>query len=345
MTDQVLNDQELVKRLRRFVKANPKRSAGALRRWLEPSIGQREAEFEPLAAHLVVLLDEGAFAALLSVLSSDDASKLTSAIKALNDKVGEVRPLLRAFYKLCEDQQPFELPPDPPPAPVTPSNSVKRHTLPRLRALPYKSLAHVLRQEHPQAAALIIAHLGGELGARVLGTFEPDQQAEICRRITELEPVPPFLLTELEETLITHLGEVDILDESERIEHIAALCTQLPDLGEEALFPELDEADAELAQEIREHMYTFDDLIHIDDRGMQKLIGAVPRRDLVLSLKRSGETVKNKVLKNMSKRAREALLEDLELLAISKERDSEERDLYIFSKSSHTVFYYHIDAV
>ena len=112
MTEQVLNDQELIKRLRRFVRANPKRSAGALKRWLEPAIGSGDAVFDPLAAHLVVLLDEPAFSALLNKLNPDDASRLTLAIKSLSGKAAEVRSLLRAFYKLCQDQQPFELSPE-----------------------------------------------------------------------------------------------------------------------------------------------------------------------------------------------------------------------------------------
>ena len=314
MTEQVLNDQELIKRLRRFVHANPKRSAGALKRWIEPTIDSRGEVFDPLAAHLVILLDEQSFSTLLNELNPDDASRLTIAIKSLSGRITEVRPLLRAFYKLCQDQQPFELSPEQVNPSTSPKVQLNPEILPRLRALPVKSLTHLLRQEHPQAVALIIAHLGGKLGAKVLSAFSADDQVEICKRISALEPVPPPVLSEIEDALINHLGEVEVLDETQRIEQLAALCAQLPDLGEDELFPQLKTVDSELAQEIRDQMYTFDDLIHIDDRGMQTLIAAVPRRDLVLSLKRSGDSVKAKVLKNISKKARQSLLEDLELL-------------------------------
>ena len=314
MTEQVLDERELVKRLRHFVRVNPKRSAGAVRQWLNADLRRGDLVFDPLAAHLVVLLDERAFSALLEALSPDDAARLTTAIKSLSGEVGEVRSLLRAFYKLCQDQQPFSLSPEQLAPKPTPSVPIQKTSFPRLRALPVKSLAHVLQQEHPQAIALVVAHLGGEIGAQVLSAFGADEQVEICRRISVLEPVPPPMLTEIEETLLAQLGEVEILDEHERIAQLAALCTQLPDLGELELFPQLNEADADLAQEIREHMYTFDDLIHIDDRGMQKLIAAVPRRDLVLALKRASAGVRDKVLDNISQRARQALLEDVELV-------------------------------
>lgn len=187
-------------------------------------------------------------------------------------------------------------------------------------------LLSFIQGEHPQTIALIMAYLDSEQSAIVLSALPAELQSEVARRIAILDRTSPEIIKEIEgvlekkfSNLITHdfssaggvMSVVDILNRVDRT-------------TEKTILETLEIQDPELAEEIKKLMFIFEDVIHLDDRSVQQVLRDVEQKDLALALKGSSEEVKDKVKKNMSKRAAELIEEELEFMGPVRLRDVEE---------------------
>lgn len=199
------------------------------------------------------------------------------------------------------------------------------NTLESLELVDTRTLANFLINEHPQTIALICAHLPVEKKVDVLRKLPEGLQAEVVLRVANLDFVSPELIAQLDDVLKTELSTLGSIDTQQLggIEPIADMLNLMDKTSEKNIMARVEEKDPELAEEIRKLMFVFEDLIYVDDRGIQELLKIVDNQKLVISLKTAPDEVKSKLFRNMSNRAATLLREDLESLAPTKISDVE----------------------
>jgi len=184
--------------------------------------------------------------------------------------------------------------------------------LEKLRSADPKRLMEFTRMEHPQTTALILAHLRPEQTAEILETLPPDRQKDIVERITTLGSVPSEFMEEMARTLAS-----EIIIENNREEQvggarmIAEVLNRMNQSSERAILESLEETNPEMTREIKNLMFTFDDIFKLDDIGMRILLEEISREDLARALKIVDDEIKEKVFRNISRRAADMLREDI----------------------------------
>ena len=199
------------------------------------------------------------------------------------------------------------------------------NTLESLELVDTRTLANFLINEHPQTIALIVAHLPTERKVDVLRKLPEGLQAEVVLRVANLDFVSPELIAQLDDVLKTELSTLGSIDTQQLggVEPIADMLNMMDKNSEKNVMARVEEKDPELAEEIRKLMFVFEDLVFVDDKGMQELLKIVDNQKLTLALKTAPEEVKTKLFKNMSNRAANLLKEDLEALGPTKLSDVE----------------------
>jgi flagellar motor switch protein FliG len=208
------------------------------------------------------------------------------------------------------------------------------NTLESLELVDTRTLANFLINEHPQTIALIMAHLTTDRKVDVLRRLPEGLQAEVVLRIANLDFVSPELIAQLDDVLKTELSTLGSIDTNQLggIGPIADMLNQMDKNTEKNVMSRVEEKDPELAEEIRKLMFVFEDLIYVDDRGIQALLKEVDNTQLVMALKTAPEEIKNKLFGNMSNRAVKLLKEDLEALGPTKLSDVEKSQTEIVQK-------------
>jgi flagellar motor switch protein FliG len=175
------------------------------------------------------------------------------------------------------------------------------------------SVAELIRNEHPQIVAIILAHLDPEQAADVLSALDERVRNDVVWRIATLESVQPAAMQDLNEVLSQLLGGGDQAGKS-ALDGVEAAAEILNRMGpmEAVVSAHIREVDAELAQRIEDRMFLFDDLLGLDDRDIQLLLREVQSETLVVALKGAGDALQEKFFRNMSQRAAEMLREDLQ---------------------------------
>ncbi|HOS97521.1 MAG TPA: flagellar motor switch protein FliG [Deltaproteobacteria bacterium] len=194
-----------------------------------------------------------------------------------------------------------------------------------LRAVDPTILVDYLKGEHPQTIALVLAHLDHQKVAQIIKEMPEKLQPEIVFRIANLGMVPSGVIEDVDEVLKKEIEAMGSVESKKLggIETVAEIMNQLDHNTENNIFSSLEEIDADLAENIRQKMFVFEDLINIDNRGIQTILKEITNEDLSLALKTSSETLKSHILKNMSSRASEMLLEDMETMGPVKLSDVE----------------------
>lgn len=199
------------------------------------------------------------------------------------------------------------------------------NTLESLELVDTRTLANFLINEHPQTIALIIAHLTTERKVDVLRKLPEGLQAEVVLRVANLDFVSPELIAQLDDVLKTELSTLGSIDTQQLggVEPIADMLNMMDKNSEKNVMARVEEKDPELAEEIRKLMFVFEDIVFVDDRGIQELLKIVDNQKLTIALKTAPEEVKTKLFNNMSNRAATLLKEDLEALGPTKLSDVE----------------------
>jgi flagellar motor switch protein FliG len=176
------------------------------------------------------------------------------------------------------------------------------------------AVAELLRHEHPQIVAAILVHLDHEQASSVLKAFSERQRNEVMVRIATLDGIQPSALQDLNEVMSRVLAGGNKLKKASLggAKTAAEIINLLGSSVETSVLDYIREADNELAQKIMDNMFTFDDLMKLDDKGIQSLLKEVQSESLVIALKGATPDLRERVFKNMSSRAAETLREDLE---------------------------------
>jgi flagellar motor switch protein FliG len=176
------------------------------------------------------------------------------------------------------------------------------------------SVAELLRNEHPQIIAAILAHLDFDQTSSVLKVFTERQRNEVLIRIATLDGIQPMALKDLNEVMSQVLAGGERMKKSNLggVKTAAEIINMMGSSVEASVLDYIREADTDLAQKIMDNMFTFDDLEKIDDRGIQAVLKEVQSESLVVALKGAGPELREKIFRNMSSRAAETLREDLE---------------------------------
>ncbi len=186
-------------------------------------------------------------------------------------------------------------------------------------------LANFLSKEHPQTIALIMSHLPPSQAADVLQEFSEELRSETVLRIATIGKVSPALVSEIEQV-------VDQIAESTLSQNLAAtggsqivanILNKSNTAVAKSMLENIEEKNYDLSNEIKRLMFLFEDIIQIDDRGIQRILRDVDKRDLALALKVADDKIKNKIFKNMSERASAVVKEELEFMGPVKLKEVE----------------------
>ena len=198
-------------------------------------------------------------------------------------------------------------------------------SLESLELVDAKSLANFLINEHPQTVAVILAHLEPEKKGEVLKRLPETLQAEVVLRMANLDHVAPELIVEVDRVLKQELQNIGTVEQAALggVQPVAEMLNVMDKNTETAIMSRIEEKDPILAEEIRKLMFVFEDIIKIDDRGIQTLLKEVPNDKLLLALKTAPQEIKEKIFKNISARAASMLQEDLQNMGPSRLSDVE----------------------
>ena len=177
-----------------------------------------------------------------------------------------------------------------------------------------RAVAELIRQEHPQIIAIVLAYLDADQAAEVLGHFPAPLRADVVLRIATLDGVQPAALRELNDVLTKLLSGNENIKKSTLggVRAAAEILNFMSGEQEQNVMDNIKNYDNDMAQKIMDEMFVFDNLIDVDDRGIQLLLREVQSEMLIIALKGASPDLRDKVFKNMSARASEMMREDLE---------------------------------
>lgn len=183
-----------------------------------------------------------------------------------------------------------------------------------------------IQDEHPQTISLILAHLQPQTAAVVLSALPREIQADVVMRIATMDRTPPEIVREVERVLERKMAAVfsQGFTFAGGVKDVAEILNRAERNTEKTIMADLEERDPELADEVARLMFTFDDLIYVEDGGIQKALREIESKDLALALKTSNEEVAEKIFNNMSERAREMIKEEIEFMGPVRLRNVEE---------------------
>ncbi len=185
-----------------------------------------------------------------------------------------------------------------------------------LKWMDSKQVANIIRNEHPQIQTIVLAYLSPDQSAEILGQFPDKVRIDLTMRIANLEEVQPAALQELNEIMEKQFAGQAGAQAAKMggMKAAAEIMNFLDTNIEGQLMDAMREHDEEMAQQIQDLMFVFDNLIDVDDRGIQAILREVQQDSLMKAIKGADDSLKDKILKNMSKRAAEMLADDLEAM-------------------------------
>ncbi|MEI7640432.1 MAG: flagellar motor switch protein FliG [bacterium] len=189
-----------------------------------------------------------------------------------------------------------------------------------------QQILNFIQNEHPQTIALVLAHLSPEQGAIIMSALPAEVQVDVATRIATMDRATPEIIMEVEKVLERRIASVFTQEFASAggIRSVAEMLNRVDRSTEKAIMEKLEETNPDLADEIKRLMFVFDDLLLLDDRTIQHILREIDSKDLVLALKGASEECKNKILKNMSSRARQMILEDMEVMGPVRLKNTEE---------------------
>jgi flagellar motor switch protein FliG len=179
-----------------------------------------------------------------------------------------------------------------------------------------KILAQILRNEHPQTLALILGHLPPENAGDLLEHLSPGVRAEVLIRLAKLEAVAEEMLVEVDRVLQSQLIAIGGKEGRKvgGVSSVAEILNAIDRATEEEIMADIEEESSQLADEIKQLMFVFEDIMKVDDRGIREILKEISNEDLTMALKTAGEELREKFFKNLSERAGNMIREDLEIM-------------------------------
>ena len=206
------------------------------------------------------------------------------------------------------------------------ATSLKMRPFDLVRRTDPKQLFSFIQGEHPQTIALIMTHLPVDKAATLLSSLSQDRQADVAKRIATMGRTSPEVLKEIEKVLerkISSLAPTDYTS-SGGIQSIVDVLNRTDPGTVKVVMDALEMEDPDLAEQIKRKMFVFEDIVILDDRGIQLVLREVETKDLGLALKGSNPEVAQKIHSNMSSRAGQMLKDDMEFMGPVRLRDVED---------------------
>ena len=294
------------------------------------------------AAILVASLGPEASSRILTSLADDDIEALTLEIATLGNIDSNVRgQVLEEFYQMLRAKEYI----------ITGGMEYAQRILEgalgtdrameilarlesSLQDIPFEfikkadpnQIINFIQDEHPQTIALILAHLDPDVSATIVSALPQPVQADVIMRIATMDRTPPEIVKEIEVILERKAAAVFShgFTFAGGVKDVAEVLNRVDRATEKAILSTLEEKHPELADEIKNHMFVFDNITLVDDTGIQKTLREIDNKDLALALKAASEEVKQKIFKNMSERARQLIDEELEFMGPVRLRNVEE---------------------
>lgn len=188
------------------------------------------------------------------------------------------------------------------------------HGIEALKWMEGRAVAEMIRVEHPQVVAIVLSYLEGEQAAEIVGHLPARMRTDVLMRIATLDAVQPAALQELNNMLESQVAGANNLKSTSvgGIQTAADIFNFLDSSVESELMEELKEMDPGLGQQIQDLMFVFDNLVELDNVAIQHVLREVSSESLLTALKGADEAMRDKIFTNMSKRAAEMLMDDLE---------------------------------
>ncbi len=187
-------------------------------------------------------------------------------------------------------------------------------------------LLNFIQDEHPQTIALILSYLSSSQASAVIGSLAPDKQADVAKRIAQMDRTSPDVIKEVERVLERKLASLVNQDYTivGGVDAIVEILNTVDRGTEKHIMETLEIDEPELADEIRKKMFVFEDILSLDDRAIQRVLRDVDNNDLAVALKGANEEVQNAIFNNLSKRLAAMIEEDMEFMGPVRMKDVEE---------------------
>ncbi len=207
-----------------------------------------------------------------------------------------------------------------------------RNTWEKLNSVNEEVLASFLRNEYPQTAALILSKVRAAQAAKVIGLFPEDFALDVMHRMIQMEPVKREIIMDIEQTLQQEfMSNLAASNEDDTYETMAEIFNNFDRNTETKYMEMLESNDPDAAEQIRALMFTFDDLIKIENTGIQALLRSANKEAVAIALKGANDQIRELFFSNMSERAVKILKEDMENMGPVRMRDVDEAQMSVVS--------------
>lgn len=280
------------------------------------------------AAILVKAMGERYAAGLLNRLTAEERDAVKRHLPQLQTVSPEVVDQVAREFTLMAQRalsaSPARIGSENSPAPNGNGGDLRKiDGLEALKTLGPDEIYELIKDEHPQTMAIVIIHLKTSSASEVISRLSDEAKSDVAMRIAVMDKVAASMVEEVNAVFgeILKSKKTDIASVSGGVDRLAEILNQTDEISSELILNEIEEANPELAAQVKQKMFIFEDLVQVDDRGFQKLLRRVETKELAMALKAASEEVKQKVYRNMSERAAEMLREEMETLGPVRMRE------------------------
>ncbi len=195
-----------------------------------------------------------------------------------------------------------------------------------IRKTDASQLLNFIQEEHPQTIALILSYLPSSQSSMIISSLTPDKQADVAKRIAQMDRTSPDVIKEVEKILERKLASLVNQDYTivGGVDAIVEILNTVDRSTEKHIMETLEIEEPELADEIRRKMFVFEDILSLDDKSIQRVLREVDNNELAIALKGANEEVQNVIFNNLSKRLSAMIKEDMEFMGPVRLKDVEE---------------------
>jgi flagellar motor switch protein FliG len=203
-----------------------------------------------------------------------------------------------------------------PSAPAAGAGDPGTEGLDALKTLRADEIFELIKDEHPQTMAIVLIHLKTGIASEVISHLPDETKTDVAMRIAGMEKILTSMVAEVNAVFADVLKNKknSVASVTGGVDRLAEILNQTDEISSELILNEIEEANPELAAQVKQKMFVFEDIVQVDDRGFQKLLRRVETKELAVALKAASEEVKQKVYRNMSERAADMLREEMDTL-------------------------------
>lgn len=265
---------------------------------------------------LVHALGKGAREMVLSRLNDQEREMINENIAQMgNISEDVVEKVALEFSEAMKRRRAIAPPPKPPEkSSEEETNEEGPSSLKGLQSMDPDHLVTLIREEHPQTIAIILVHLKPDVAAEVMSRLPEEKQSDVSYRIASSEKVLSGMIEEIDRVFqdVLQNEEGTPTHKTGGIGRLAEILNQIDGASSQMIIDEIEDSDPEMAAEIKQMMFVFEDIVMVDDKGLQGMLRKVETRELAIALKAASEQVRSKIFKNMSERAAAMVREEIE---------------------------------